>query len=542
MKNCKNCGGGFEVSDKDREFCGKMRVPEPTNCPDCRQQRRLAVRNERCIYPDECDMCGKKTVSLYSPDKPFTVYCYDCWLTDWSRLRYGMDYDFGRPFFEQFRELFAKVPRINIYQLFNENCEYSNYTGYSRNCYLCYGSMGAEDCYYGNPYESKDCVDSFLVRDSELCYDCTDCEKLYGAVGCQDCVDCHDVAFCYDCRGCQDCIGCVGMRNKKNCFFNQQLSSEEFAVKKAEYYLGKRSNYNRLEQEFGNFLGKFPKKYACNVNSENCSGNYIVGSKDCQNCFDMKRSQDCDYCAQLTDGKNCMDCNYTEWPELNYEHIGYCGNNMCGFGNTSGKCYECWYTEFCTSCKYCFGCVGLQHNGYCILNKQYTQEEYEALLPRIIEHMKSTGEWGEYFPIADSAFGYNETVAQDYYPIDEETARAKGWPWKSESVKEFRAQTCDVPDDIASVNDSICSEILACEKTGKNFRIIPQELAFYRKMKLPIPRLCPDERYLRRLAKRNPRKLWDRKCGDCGAALRTSYSPNRPEKILCEACYLTEVY
>ena len=541
-KNCKNCGSEFTVTDSDREFYVKLTVPEPTYCPDCRQQRRLAVRNERCIYPDECDMCKKKTVSLYSPDKPFTVYCYDCWLSDWNRLQYGQDYDFGRPFFEQFAELFGKVPRINIYQLFSENCEYSNYTGYSRNCYLCYGSMGAEDCMYGNPYESKDCVDCFLVRESELCYECVDSEKMYNAVACQDCTDCTDVTFCYDCRGCQNCIGCVALRNKKNCFFGEQLSEEDFAAKKAEYHLGKYSNYARLREEFEKFLQEAPRKFARNVNSGGCTGNYLIECKDCENCFDMKRSRDCKDCAQLSDGKDCMDCNYCEWPELSYEHIGYCSNNMLRFGNTSGKCHECWYTEFCTSCNYCFGCVGLQHKEHCIFNKQFSKEEYEAMLPRIMEHMQQTDEWGEYFPISDSAFAYNETVAQDYFPIDEETARAKGWKWRADNAKEFQKQTVEVPDDITDADDKITSEILACEVTGKNFRVIPQELKFYRKMKLPVPRCCPDKRYLERLAKRNPRTLWARKCSECDAGLETSYAPDRPEKVLCEKCYLAKTY
>jgi hypothetical protein len=541
-KTCQECSAAFAVSDLDREFYEKMTVPEPTLCPDCRQQRRLAVRNERCIYPDDCDLCGKKMVSLYSPDKEFSVYCYDCWLSDWSRLQYGFDYDFSRPFFEQFKELFAKVPRINIYQLYNENCDYSNYTGYSRNCYLCYGSMGAEDCYYGNPYESKNCVDCFLVRESELCYECVDCEKLYSAVACQNCVDCNDIAFCYDCRGCRNCVGCVGLRNKQYCFFNEQLSEKDFKVKKSAHYLASRKNYVHLMSEFSRFLKGFPRKFARNMNSENSTGNYLVGCKDCDVCFDLKRCRDCKYCAQVMDGKDCMDCNYTERPELNYEHIGYCDNNMCRFGNTSGKCYECFYTEFCTSCKNCFGCVGMQRKEYCILNKQYTKEEYEALLPRIIEHMKSTGEWGEYFPICDSAFTYNETAAQDYYPIDEETARAKGWKWKSDALKDFQAQSCQVADDIREVPHSICEEILACEKTGRNFRVIPQELAFYKRLGLPVPKFCPDERYLARLRKRNPRKLWSRTCMQCNMELYTSYDKSRPEKVFCEDCYLESIY
>jgi hypothetical protein len=37
-----------------------------------------------------------------------------------------------------------------------------------------------------------------------------------------------------------------------------------------------------------------------------------------------------------------------------------------------------------------FGCIGLRGKEYCILNKQYTKEEYEALVPKIIEKMKES--------------------------------------------------------------------------------------------------------------------------------------------------------
>jgi len=39
-------------------------------------------------------------------------------------------------------------------------------------------------------------------------------------------------------------------------------------------------------------------------------------------------------------------------------------------------------------------------------------------VPKIIEHMQKMGEWGEFFPSSLSPFGYNETVAEEYYPIN----------------------------------------------------------------------------------------------------------------------------
>ena len=43
--------------------------------------------------------------------------------------------------------------------------------------------------------------------------------------------------------------------------------------------------------------------------------------------------------------------------------------------------------------------------------------------------MKSTKEWGEFFPTELSAFGYNETVAQEYFPMTEEEVKKQRWKW-----------------------------------------------------------------------------------------------------------------
>jgi hypothetical protein len=45
------------------------------------------------------------------------------------------------------------------------------------------------------------------------------------------------------------------------------------------------------------------------------------------------------------------------------------------------------YCDSCDACKNCFGCTGLKHKEYCILNKQYTPEEYEQKVSKIIDKM-----------------------------------------------------------------------------------------------------------------------------------------------------------
>jgi len=99
-----------------------------------------------------------------------------------------------------------------------------------------------------------------------------------------------------------------------------------------------------------------------------------------------------------------------------------------------------------------------------------------------------------------------------------------------------------LPDNIKGIPDDILNWAIECESTKKPFKIVPQELKFYRSMNLPIPHRHPEKRHADRMALRNPHKLWNRNCANCGTAIRTTYSPDRPETVYCEQCYLKEVY
>jgi hypothetical protein len=117
----------------------KYMIPPPTLCPDCRQQRRLAFRNERKLYKRKCDATKKEIVSIYSPDKPYTVYNQEYWWSDaWDPLSYGRGFDFSRGAMEQMDELIRNVPKMSISVEKQENSEYTNYAGWNKDCYLLF--------------------------------------------------------------------------------------------------------------------------------------------------------------------------------------------------------------------------------------------------------------------------------------------------------------------------------------------------------------------------------------------------------------------
>jgi hypothetical protein len=215
------------------------------------------------------------------------------------------------------------------------------------------------------------------------------------------------------------------------------------------------------------------------------------------------------------------------------------------FSHASWACTESCYTDHCQSCNHCFGCIGLKHKNYCILNTQFTKEEYEALLPKIIEHMRKTAEWGEFFPIESSPFGYNETIAHEYFPITRDEVLQRGWQWcdyvPPEPAVERTINATDLPDSIEGMPDDVLNWAIRSKASGRPFRIIKQELAFYRNLQIPLPHLHPDERHMGRLRKRKPRKLWPRTCDKCRKSMTVAIAPERKEKALCEECYLSSM-
>jgi hypothetical protein len=72
-----------------------------------------------------------------------------------------------------------------------------------------------------------------------------------------------------------------------------------------------------------------------------------------------------------------------------------------------------------------------------------------------------------------------------------------------------------LPDYIGDIPDDILNRAIECEITKKPFKVTRQELEFYRKHNLPIPRRHPDQRHIMRMKLRNERKLYERKCDKC---------------------------
>lgn len=556
-KICSQCSAPFEITQEDLAFLesispifnGKKElIPPPTLCSDCRVQRRMAQRNDRTFYHRTCDLTGAKFVSMYAPDTTFPVYKQDAWHSDrWDALDFGRDVDFSRPFFDQWADLNNVVPHWGVAISNCENSDYCNYCTDEKNCYLDIAAEGNEDCYYNLFVKnSRNSVDCTFVYRSTLCHECIQCYDCYGLRNAQYMDNCTDCAFCFDCKGCKDCLLCINQRGKQYCIMNEQFSKEDYEKRLKELRLDRHSSlaqvadiWKKMRIEKGIYRDMY------NIASEGCTGNDIKNSKNCDRCFNATDCEDCSCLYDVLTAKNCRDINYSLYnPQADYEVISTVGLTNSAFYMAGPYNTGCFYGHMLQSCTDCFGCIGLKQKKHCILNKQYTKEEYEVLVPKLIEHMRGTGEWGEFFPIKLSPHGYNETVACEYMPLTKEEVLQRGWPWRDEPVpnQEYMGPPVTLPDAIADVAETICGSILTCEASRKQYKIIPQELKFYRQLGIPLPRRAPAQRHNDRNALRNPRRLWDRECMNCKKKIQTSYAPDRPEIVYCEECYLKTVY
>jgi len=562
-KKCTHCGVSFEITDKDLEFYDKVspvfggvkyNIPTPTFCPDCRQQRRLSFRNERKLYKWVCDLTGKNIISIYapqevllgcSPGKPFKVYEQSEWWSDkWDAMDYGRDFDFKRRFFEQFERLMKEVPHQNISNPNSENCNFSQ-IAHSKNCYLTFVWGFSENVLYWhwvvNVKDSSDCVRCQNIDSSFDCLYCYDGFWLYSCFQCKWSSNCY---FSWNLVGCKDCFLSGNLVNKQYVFKNIQLNKEQYESEMKK--LNIHSNYFNFFTERNILLKKSLFRLNQNFESENCSWDYIKNSWNCINSFEITDNHNCkNFYDNAWDCVDCMDCSYGKWGRNCLETLIATWDSDIFWIYNALPSSHLYYCKDCHSSSHLFWCIGLRNKSYCILNKQYTKEEYEILVPQIIEHMIKTGEWWEFFPSSISPFGYNETVAQEYFPFTKEQA-LEGWFKWSDYENPFPKvekiiPASKLPDDISKIPDDILNWAVECEVTGKPFRIIKQELEFYRKHNLPIPRRHPDQRHSDRIKLRNPRKLFERKCDKCGIEMMTTYSPERKEIVYCEGCYNKEI-
>jgi len=278
-----------------------------------------------------------------------------------------------------------------------ENCAYGDYIYRSKNVYLSSFITDSEDCFYSDYlFKARDCIDCLYVTGSELSYECTDCSGLYNCSFLENCHNCSATDFCLDCNNCKDCFGCFGLKHQQFRIFNKPYIEEVYREKVLQLKRNPPSKIIEvLRPEFDKLPRLFSTVYKAGGKSQ---GDYIYNSNNCFNCFNVSNSSNCAYISDFLDTTNnsgdSFDCDFCNKMEFCYE-CQTCENcSNCNFLEHCISVADSEYMRFCYNCSNCFGCVYLQNKEYCILNRQFSRDEYFVALQKIKADLKSEEKYG----------------------------------------------------------------------------------------------------------------------------------------------------
>jgi hypothetical protein len=336
------------------------------------------------------------------------------------------------------------------------------------------------------------------------------------------------------------------LANKQYCIWNKQYSKDEYFEKIKEFNLWSYQNLENTKKKFQTFKQEQPILAYYHRNCENSNGHALF---NCKNTiwYWTFNAHDAKY---VYNSDSPIDSHDSQWwkYKLNYQWLTNDNSYIAVCSNWCRNSKFVYYSDNCHNCEYIFACVGLKNKKYCILNKQYTKEEYETLVPKIIENMMKNWERGEYFPERLSPFAYNETTADWHYSLSYDDI-IKRWYKQMDKTPSLNIPDWmillkwnEIPDNIDDISWDILGKWIVCQKSGKIFRIMKEELEFYRQNNFPIPRKHPHIRHTERMKSRPWKLLHIKNCDKCSIEILSVYPEDYEWKIYCEACYNHEIY
>src|SRR3989338_7923745 len=378
VKICVDCKNEFEIDSGDLNLYEKVGLKIPEQCFFCRLKQYAAFWVFGKFRKGVSNLSGESLITVLPSTARYPIYkSHEWWGDAWNHIDFGQDYDPSKPFFEQLKELQEKIPHPHQVGKNNTNCDWCDDIWFSRNCYLTRAAFKCENLSYGyRVIGSKDSFDLTLSFNLQNSYDCLECHDSFNLSFSENSRDCIDSYFLYDCRNCQNCFMCWNLRNKRFCIENIQYSQKDYEEKLRSFKLGSHMSIQAFKKRFEELTQEETvHRQNFNFKTYNSAGDYLINTKDCHNCNTLSDSEDCYNCVRGLNEKSNIDA-------VGCWHSELMGNSSsCGYGYAEKYCV--WassryseYLDLCVECEYCFGCVGLKKKKYCILNKQYTKDEY----------------------------------------------------------------------------------------------------------------------------------------------------------------------
>ncbi|MFA6301325.1 MAG: hypothetical protein WC609_03170 [Candidatus Paceibacterota bacterium] len=539
---CEHCGEEFILDSGDLILYEKIGLKIPGQCFFCRLKQHLAFFTFGKFRKGVSDLSGEGLITVLPSSPRYPIYKSHEWYGDkWDPMDFGQEYDPTIPFFVQLQHLQEKVPRPHQMGENNINCDWCDDAWESKNCYLTRSFLKCENLSYG--YRAIDTKDSFDITYSfnlQNSYDCLACHDSFNINFSENCKDCIDSYFLFDCRNCQDCFMSYNLRNKKYCIRNKQYIKEEYENELKKLKLDSYKNIEFLKAELENLLkNEVVHRENFNLKTTNSVGNYLTNCDKCVNVFSWENSQNCRNLLRGLNTKDCIDETVSWNTELSGNNSNATGGYQIKYSNWSNARYS-EYLDLCAKCDYCFGCVGLRKKKYCILNKQYSKNEYEKLKDIIIKNMEKKKEYGEFFPYSMSTCDYNLSVGIIYFPnVSKEEIIKRGGSWSEEDLSSKDGiSSLELPDSIIDTKPDVVLQALICPETHYKFNISKTEYQFHKRKNFALPRKHFDLRTLKRIIKTTVLKSYPYKCVYCKKDINAYYPPEWGyQNIACEECY-----
>lgn len=542
QRRCSETGADFSVTEEEVSLYKKLGLPVPTVAPHIRRRRTRAHIGGIELFPRKT-MQGQDIIAMYDPESPAQLVTPDEWYSDgFDPTRFAMDIDPNQSFFEQWKRFSAHVPRVAIStDPSSEQCSWSVYELAFKNCYATYGGIRSENLLFADMcIEASNSVDVAGIIFSSWCYDSVQLVECSNTHFSEFCTGCLNTTFCMSCINCTDCFGCVNLQNKQYCFFNKQLTKEEYEAAMAQIDLSDATQLRYWQEKVreywkhGFYIGEFT------LNSEHAYGFDVIGSNDaygismnkCTRAYNIYDAELLTDCCDVSTSSKLEECAHT---------VAVVASNKTKMSISCEGCIDVEYSEGCRSCEHCFGCIGLSRKKFCIFNKQYTEEEYWKTVDAIKSTMMRLGEYGNFFPYNTSLFAYNVSHADAFFPLEQSEVERIGARWfPFQKANTSTAVPIDqLPEKLSEFTDDMLTKQFICPETGRPFRIIQPELNFHRKFNLALPRVHPSVRRKMRYKRLMELRLIPQPCRRCGAVVHARLPESSGVQFLCPTCFHT---
>ncbi len=250
-KNCHYCingsdliGGIYTNLGLGIKLVDCASVVESEKCYECNDCNKC----HSCTYLMDCNSCTDCHFSAFLNSctecfgcvalthKKYCIFNKQYTKEEYLKMIIELKKEKPEKNLEKMVELKHKIPHPASQQINNENCPYGDYIYNSNNCYWCFNSYYCENSGYN--YVSgrvNNCWDLFfsggnIIKKtiSERCYEFVDSANCYDCAFLNLCESCTNCDYGTWLLNCSDCFGCVGLKNKKYCVLNNQLTKVQY--------------------------------------------------------------------------------------------------------------------------------------------------------------------------------------------------------------------------------------------------------------------------------------------------------------------------